>query len=155
MSVDVRTKTVIWELGDEGWDERHEVDPAAVRQAIDDERHVWIDMEGDRDSLNAALGQIVYGSRVLEGIDPVRASTGGQSPPEHPPKAKAFRNTVFGRAYWLGLSDSADLLVAQEIHVIAGRTFAITMRFPPVAWDIEGADLHPRPYTGDTSQLDT
>ena len=159
-SVEVRTSTVIWELGEGGWDGRRDVDPAAIRQAIDAGRPVWVDIEGSRQDVEASLAEVAAGSSALEGIDPGRAAHGGESPPESPPKAKAFRRSVFGRAYWLGIGEEMrggelrDVLVAQEVHVIAGSTFAITTRFRPVAWDIEGEQLEPRPYAGDGATLE-
>lgn len=161
MASDVLTRNVVvWELGDSGWTHREDLDAAAGREAIDAGRPVWVDIEGDRAEVEASLAELAAGSTALEGIDPGRAAHGGESPPESPPKAKAFRRSVFGRAYWLGLGEEMrggarrDVLVAQEVHLIVGSTFAITTRFRPVAWDIEGEQLDPRPYAGEGATLD-
>jgi hypothetical protein len=76
----------------------------------------------------------------LEGLIPERAARREQDPTKRPPKAKVFRGFVFARMYWLeevGPPEAdEDELVAQEIHLLAGPSFAITIRYEPLAWSL-------------------
>jgi hypothetical protein len=73
----------------------------------------------------------------LRDLSPARASQGGDNPPANPPKAKAFDAFAFARLYRLESAGSAaaSRVVAQEIHLIVGHTFAVTIRYGCLAWD--------------------
>src|SRR5206468_4614514 len=53
-----------------------------------------------------------------------------------PPKVKAFGDFVFARLYELeARNEPIPSVVAQEIHLLVGSTFAISIRYPSLAWD--------------------
>lgn len=133
----------------------------------DPQQMVWIDLFGDPKSVKAAFVDIAQGCGPLAGLDPSRASRGGENPPARPPKAKAFHDSVFARTYWLGTPDTPvpqqpmaardDLkLIVQEIHLIVGPTFAMTLRYPCQAWDLDQMALKttPDPYRANNAGLD-
>jgi hypothetical protein len=104
---------------------------------VDPGSKVWIDLNADIGSCTRLLAELVDDPRSrepLEGIVPELATKGNNYPPTYPPKAKAFRRSIFARAYWLAATDSPDTIVAEEVHLIFGSTFAITLRYPARTW---------------------
>jgi hypothetical protein len=115
-------------------------------------RRVWVDLDTDEDSASGFLkGLRQECGELLSQLDPGRAGLGGDNPPRNPPKAKTFHNFVFGRIYWLkhmaaersvggrdvGEEGRRNVVAAQEIHLIAGRTFAITIRYGVLGWHLD------------------
>jgi hypothetical protein len=110
---------------------------AVASMLSDPARPVWVDILGEGEGLRRFVAQLVERTDPLQGLDPVRATFGGENPPAWPPKAKAFRNCVFARTYWLGSpSNGGGELVAEEIHLIVARRSAVTVRYPCVAWNL-------------------
>lgn len=148
----------IWTLENTKWDSSEELVHEKARELLDDPRTlVWIDVAGDSESVRRDFEAIVRDCNSLAGIDPSRATKGGENPPKRPPKAKAFRQCVFARAYWLGTrpTDDPQQLVAQEVHLIVGRTFAVTLRYPCRAWDLDQkASTTTRLHTAKDAGLD-
>src|SRR5207249_3115002 len=99
-------------------------------------RKVWVDLLGNPRETKEALRLFVGRCPQLKDVDPDRATKGGDYPPRLPPKAKAFGQAVFARAYWLATTTSARKILAQEVHLLAGRNFAITFRYPTQEWDM-------------------
>lgn len=97
----------------------------------------WIDIKGSPAAITEALRELVGVDDTFRDLDSERAAQGGDNPPSWPPKAKAFHEAVFARAYWLGPKKEDHRLVAQEIHVIASPTRVVTMRYPCLAWDVQ------------------
>jgi len=123
-------------------DSWHEMDTdvsSLARSVIDPARLTWVDVEGTHDVAEEVLRALVAATPDLDGIDPHRAAHGGEVPTRRPPKTKAFRDVVFARAYWLGGIEAAgrERELAQEVHLIAGRTFIISLRYPIQLWDTD------------------
>jgi hypothetical protein len=97
---------------------------------------VWVDIAASPQVASTALRPFTDRCPQLHGVDPARATKGGEYPPRYPPKAKAFRETIFARGYWLKASHSEYEITAQEIHILAGESFAITLRYPSQVWDV-------------------
>lgn len=135
-------------LQETGWDKKP-LDEAAISALLDDRSQLaWIDIEGDPSQIEACLQTFLTDCHGLKGVGARRATEGGEDPPRRPPKAKAFANAIFTRAYWMGTDASIDgtgrgPVRAQEIHVLAGHSFAITMRYPRQGWSIDGTALGP------------
>jgi len=106
----------------------------------DPQRLVWVDMAYEEGVTEELLADVKDRCPSLEGLIPERAARREEDPTKRPPKAKVFRGFVFARMYWLeeiGPPDAdEDELVAQEIHLIAGPSFAITIRYEPLAWSL-------------------
>jgi hypothetical protein len=113
----------------------------ARRLLVNPSRLVWVDMQYEEGTSESTLAALADGSSVLEGLDPNRATRREDNPSRRPPKAKVFHHCVFARTYALKMDD--ERLAAQDIHLVAGQTFAITLRYPCMAWSI------PRLLTGD------
>ena len=110
----------------------------------------WLDVVGTKDALETALADLTSrcdatGCESFEGIVAEKASRGGENPPRFPPKTKAFHRCVFSRLYHLRVAphreDRADdsehryeSLSAEEVHVLAGPSFAVTLRYPIRRW---------------------
>ena len=125
------------------------------------DRVCWVDILGRRDTVEAFIVKIANDEAgLLEGLDPTRAARSEVDPTDRPPKAKAFHKFVFARMYRLDARFDRDQdeveLIAQEIHVIAAPTFAITLRYPCLAWDIDKlADgVQKEPYGKEAPGLD-
>jgi len=142
-------KIVTSVLEGEHWGELDSLEHDSIRDLLSDpQQMIWIDLSGDPESVTAAFVKIARGCGPLAGLVPSRAAKGGENPPARPPKAKAFHDSVFARTYWLGTQDNTapqhpkaprdDLkLIVQEIHLIVGKTFAITLRYPCRAWGLD------------------
>lgn len=127
----------------------------SVAQLISDpERLVWLDTPYEPGATEQLLGSIQERCSQLDGLIPERAARPERDPTRRPPKTKAFRGFVFARMYWLGVvgplrKDKRQELVAQEIHLIAGPSFALTIRYQPLAWNlgqlISGQEEFPYP----------
>jgi hypothetical protein len=106
----------------------------------DPQRLVWVDMAYEEGVTEELLADVKGRCPSLEGLIPERAARREEDPTKRPPKAKVFRGFVFARMYWLeeiGPPEAdEDELVAQEIHLIAGPSFAITIRYEPLAWSL-------------------
>ena len=106
----------------------------------DPQRLVWVDMAYEEGVTEELLADVKGRCPSLEGLIPERAARREEDPTKRPPKAKVFRGFVFARMYWLeeiGPPETdEDELVAQEIHLIAGPSFAITIRYEPLAWSL-------------------
>jgi CorA-like Mg2+ transporter protein len=106
----------------------------------DPQRLVWVDMAYEEGVTEELLADVKGRCPSLEGLIPERAARREEDPTKRPPKAKVFRGFVFARMYWLeeiGPPEvDEDELVAQEIHLIAGPSFAITIRYEPLAWSL-------------------
>jgi hypothetical protein len=140
----------------------------SIRALLSDPRKMaWIDILGDLEPVRTAFAAIAQDCQPLEGLDPSRAAQGGENPPARPPKAKAFHDSVFARMYWLGIrptpaphelmAQEINLeLVAEEIHLIVGKTFAVTLRYPCLAWELDRmvGKGTPDPYRGNDAGLD-
>ncbi len=141
----------VWELTG-SWTKLEDLSAEEMNGLLADvDRRIWIDISGTSEGVEAALSNLVSDGAELGGLDVHRAAEGGENPPDRPPKAKAFRRFVFGRLYWLDakkVSPERIGVVAQELHVIAGKTFAVTMRYPCLLWDqrdmVEGRRKLPR-----------
>ena len=114
----------------------------SVAQLISDpERLVSLDIEYQQGLTEELLASVKERCPELDGLIPERAARPERDPTKRPPKTKAFREFVFARMYWLEvvgspLRDEEQDLVAQEIHLIAGPSFAITIRYPCLAWNL-------------------
>jgi hypothetical protein len=121
-------------LGEGGWQQ-------IGLDALSREGHqlAWIDIQGRPRDAEEALRTLSTRLPELADLDPRRATEGGESPPRRPPKAKAFERVIFARAYWLGVPNTEDDsgVLAQEVHVIGGSSFVVTMRYPLQAWDVD------------------
>lgn len=111
-----------------------------------------MDLDTDEHSASGFLDRLREEcGELLSQLDPGRAGLGGDNPPRNPPKAKTFHNFVFGRIYWLkhmavkrpkgdgdvGEKSGENVVAAQEIHLIVGRTFAITIRYGVLGWHLD------------------
>ena len=69
-------------------------------------------------------------------LDVSRAARGGALPPTDPPRIRTFAHWSFGRIYWLGSKYEAGkpILLTQEIHILAGHHFVMTIRYPVMDW---------------------
>jgi hypothetical protein len=122
---------------DTDWTELSYGDARQIASLLDDEdRLVWVDVRGDDADAGLLISELAKTSASLPGLDPERAVRQEADPSSRPPKAKAFHDFVFSRAYWLWVRATGDdvEVVAQEVHLIAGRTFAVTVRFPCRSW---------------------
>lgn len=129
------TKVVAKFLSADGWQ------PLASEDALDliakGSERVWVDITAkDPPSATPELERFTSSCPQLEGIDPHRAARGNDYPPRYPPKAKAFGRAIFARAYWISAKDFPYVIRAQEVHVIAGQSFALTLRYHPRDWDM-------------------
>jgi hypothetical protein len=107
----------------------------------DPERLVSLDIEYQPGLTEELLASVKERCPELDGLIPERAARPERDPTKRPPKTKAFRGFVFARMYWLEVvgsprRDEEQDLVAQEIHLIAGPSFAITIRYPCLAWNL-------------------
>jgi hypothetical protein len=123
-------------------DSWHEEDADAASLAgslMDPTRLIWVDVEGMSQDAEEVLRSLVPATHDLEGLDPQRAADGGEVPTRRPPKTKVLRHVVFARAYWLGGIEAAgrERELTQEVHLIAGRTFVISLRYPIQMWDVD------------------
>jgi hypothetical protein len=131
----------LWQL-ERNWLELHPSTTDAVAELITDpDRLVWLDMRYEQGVTDALLAGIQGRCPALEGLIPERAAQRERDPAKRPPKAKVFRGFNFARMYWLeevGPEDGVreEELVAQEIHLIVGPSFAITIRYEPLAWSL-------------------
>jgi hypothetical protein len=128
----------VWALADD-WSHKPGLTTRAMANLISDpEQLIWVDINGTQERPVAILDQLVQNCDELRELDPLRAGSGGENPPARPPKAKSFDEFIFGRLYWLEQTESKQAeVIAQEVRVIAGKTFAITIRYPFLAWHIE------------------
>ena len=138
IGTDARARVTGHVLVGESW---HEEDPDAASlpgSLMDPTRLSWIDVEGTPEEAEEVLRVLVAATRDLDGLDPHKAAEGGV-PSRRPPKTKAFRHVVFARAYWLGGDETAgqERELTQEVHLIAGRAFLISLRFPIQMWDAD------------------
>ena len=143
-------KLTVHVLEHETWAERPTDDLALMPALVSDHSLlVWIDIEGDPPQAEEALREVTRGCSELRDMKPERATEGGDHPPRRPPKAKAFGDAIFARAYWLGTAttDEDSPVKAQEVHILAGPTFAITMRYPRQGWDPDGRALGVEPLS--------
>ena len=114
----------------------------SVSQLISDpERLVWLDMAYEPRVTEELLASVKGRCPELAGLIPERAARPERDPTKRPPKTKVFRGSVFARTYWLEVvgsphRDGQQELVAEEIHLIAGPSFAITIRYPCLAWNL-------------------
>ena len=132
----------VWVLEAETWSPRVLALDHIAPLIRDSSTLVWVDLHGAPSQVRTALARIIGGMDELNDIDPRRATEGGEHPPRHPPKAKAFKGSVFARAYWLCTGNlQGNPVRAQEVHVLAGATFAITLRYPWQGWDVNGLPL--------------
>jgi hypothetical protein len=109
---------------------------------------VWVDILADPGPACDELRSFTSRCPQLDDVDPERATRGGEYPPRYPPKAKAFQDCIFARAYWLGATDSSHEIRAQEVHILAEETFVITLRYPSRTWDMvqsQKPDEEPEP----------
>jgi len=121
----------------ESWTQLPHDDARQIAALIDDpDRLMWIDVRGEDADAGLLISELAKASQFLPGLDPERAVRQEADPSSRPPKAKAFHHFVFSRAYWLWVQRTEDdvEVVAQEVHLIAGRTFAVTVRYPCLAW---------------------
>jgi hypothetical protein len=107
----------------------------------DPERLVSLDIGYEEGETEEFLASVKERCPELDGLIPERAARPERDPTKRPPKTKAFRGFVFARMYWLEVvgsprRDEEQDLVAQEIHLIAGPSFAITIRYPCLAWNL-------------------
>jgi hypothetical protein len=126
----------VYEL-QESWAQVPHDDARQIAARLDDpDRLVWIDVWGEDADAGLLISELAKASSSLPGLDPEKAVRQEADPSSRPPKAKAFHDFVFSRAYWLWVRRSeADVeVIAQEVHLIAGRTFAVTVRYPCLAW---------------------
>jgi Mg2+ and Co2+ transporter CorA len=110
----------------------------AQRLLCDPSRLVWVDFMAKDANVEAILFQLLGDWNETEGIKPPLAARHEKDPTRRPPKAKRFHRCIFARTYRLEVQGSPphEDLLAQEIHLIVGRTFAITIRYPRLAWRI-------------------
>jgi hypothetical protein len=131
----------IWQL-DRDWIRLQPSTLESVAELLTDpERLAWVDMTYEEGVTEELLADVMARCPALEGLIPERAARREEDPTKRPPKAKAFRGFVFARMYALetaGPPERADEehLAAQEIHLIAGPSFAITIRYGPLAWSL-------------------
>ena len=132
----------VWQL-ERSWLERHPTTMEEVADLITDpQRLVWVDMDHEEGVTEELLADIKDRCATLDGLIPERAARREEDPTKRPPKIKVFRDFVFARMYWLEeVAPSRDdvpeeELVAQEIHLIVGPSFAITIRYDPLAWSL-------------------
>ena len=146
------TRIVAWVLKGGSWESSGGCSSDQAIGLINDaDRLVWVDVEGDPAGLKDVMGEITDRcGELFHGIDPTRATEGGDNPPRLPPKVKAFRNCVFARVHWLGTathtapSTERHLLLAREVHVLAGNRSVVTLRYPCLEWDLDaGDDMEP------------
>jgi hypothetical protein len=123
----------------ESWHEEGADAASLAGSLMDPTRLIWVDVEGTPEEAEEVLRVLVPATRDLDGLDPHRAADGGPVPSRRPPKTKAFRHVVFARAYWLGGIEAAgrERELVQEVHLIAGRTFVISLRYPIQMWDVD------------------
>jgi hypothetical protein len=112
-----------------------------ARLISDPERLVSLDIEYQPGLTEQLLASVKERCPELDGLIPERAARPERDPTKRPPKTKAFRGFVFARMYWLEVvgsprRDQDQDLVAQELHLIAGPSFAITIRYPCLAWNL-------------------
>jgi hypothetical protein len=102
----------------------------------------WIDIDARTDEPIAALTALRERLPELHELRPERMGGRSDNPPAYPPKAKAFRDFVFARVYWLhhGAHDDEHGVLTQELHLLLGRTFAITVRREVLGWPREIPD---------------
>jgi Mg2+ and Co2+ transporter CorA len=132
-------------LTDSGW--RYlAADEDFVQLIAESSRGVWVDIFADPDDSTVELRRL-SSCPQLAGVDAALAAKGGEYPPWYPPKAKAFGESIFARAYWLGATDSSHEIRAQEVHILAGKRFAITLRYPLRSWDM--AQKNQKEMSGD------
>jgi Mg2+ and Co2+ transporter CorA len=109
------------------------------RQLLQDEsRLAWVDFVGKAGNAEATLSQLLRDWSETEGIKPELAARREEDPTRRPPKAKRFHRCIFARTYRLEVRypPPDEELVAEEIHLIVGTTFAITIRYPRLGWRI-------------------
>lgn len=150
------TRSLVWT--DSGWDSFEVRDLDTIRDLIRNPSDVvWVDVIGDNEYIRETFTALRAGCEPLLELDPDRATEGGENPPQRPPKAKAFRTCVFARAYWLGdpLPAEGPGLIAQELHLIAGPTFAVTLRYTGRIWRLDemSRQQSPDPYHSATVGL--
>jgi len=126
-------------LAGDSWREEDADAASLARTLSDPTRLIWVDVEGTPEVAEEVLRALADATPDLAGIDPRRAADGWEGPTRRPPKTKAFRDVVFARAYWLGGIEAAgrERELAQEVHLIAGRTFIISLRYPIQLWDTD------------------
>jgi len=112
-------------LAGDSWREEDADAASLARTLSDPTRLIWVDVEGTPEVAEEVLRALADATPDLAGIDPRRAADGWEGPTRRPPKTKAFRDVVFARVYWLGGIEAAgrERELAQEVHLIAGRTF--------------------------------
>jgi len=118
-----------------GEDDRQLIDKGSLR--------LWIDILASPDEAQLKLRRLTDRCRQLTDVDPRRATKGGDYPPKFPPRAKAFKDCIFARAYWLGATGTSHKIKGQEIHILAGERFAVTLRYPTRIWDIRTPKFEP------------
>jgi Mg2+ and Co2+ transporter CorA len=142
---DVGVKVQAFRFRD-GWREEPVDSIASLRASIEDPtRLIWVDVYGEEASFVSFIVDLTAGLDVFAGIKPARAAKRGETPPKLPPKARAFSGCVFGRAYWMGLLPKGERpgLGSQEVHLLVGKTFALTFRYPCRAWDLDEVATDP------------
>ncbi len=122
-------------LDDAGWRDPR-VGEDSTRLIAEGSSSVWVDILADPRAACDELRSFTSRCPQLDDVDPDRAARGGEYPPRYPPKAKAFQDCIFARAYWLGATESSHEIRAQEVHILAGETFVITLRYPSRTWDM-------------------
>ncbi len=100
------TQIVARELMDSGWRDLLRSEDA-TRLIAGGSRRVWVDIYADPQAARTELQRFISGCPQLREIEPERATKGGDYPPHYPPKAKAFGQSIFVRAYWLRATESA------------------------------------------------
>jgi CorA-like Mg2+ transporter protein len=121
-------------LDDQDW---HDISTDEAIELISTGRgRVWVDVLATPSNATDELRRFTETCPQLSGVSCDHATKGGDYPPRFPPKAKAFEQAIFARGYWLAATDSVDKIRAQEVHILAGSSFAITIRYPTRTWDM-------------------
>ena len=149
---ETETRIVARVLTDRGWRPVRPNEDASTLIA-DGSQHVWVDIFADPHNATTELRRLRSNCPQLHEIKPEWATKGGDYPPHHPPKAKAFGQSVFLRAYWLGATESHTSIRAQEVRVLAGKRFAITLRYPSHLWNMQDIEK-PKSDSGTGDRLE-
>jgi hypothetical protein len=106
------------------------------------EEPTWVDVELRSEEEAKAFFASAWIQDSFPGLLAKRAAKGGALPPTDPPSFHVAPGWAFGRLYWLdkrkesprGEDDQDLILVAQEIHVVASDSLAVTVRYPLIHW---------------------
>jgi CorA-like Mg2+ transporter protein len=145
-------RLTIHELTGDRWESLSVSSPDEVVELINSPKLIWVGLDAGPAEASILLQELVARCSALEGVNPTKLLEGEGNPPARPPKAKAFRGCVFARAYELHVDDARahgeDLaLRVDEVHMIAGETFALTIHYRSLEWRLAKLDVAPRGLT--------